>query len=60
MDYRAAANEAPDVGIEATHLRLDPEEGSGVADRRLHLLAMADDPRVGEQRLHATGVEPRH
>src|SRR5690606_31526591 len=56
---RLAADEAPDVSIEAAELLLHGEEAAGVRDRGLDLLPVADDAGIGEQPLDRAAVEAR-
>src|SRR5690606_26788228 len=54
---RAAADEAPDVRVEAAELLLEREKAAGVRDRRLDLLAVADDAGIAHQPLDRPRVE---
>src|SRR5207249_1968464 len=56
---RLAADEPPDVAVEAAELALHDEEGAGVGDRRFDLQAVADDTIVGEQPGHLSRVVAR-
>ena len=60
FDDRPAADEAPHVGVEAAELLLHREEGLRVPHRALDLQAVADDPRVEQELLHARRREARH
>jgi len=50
---RPAVDEAPEEGLETRTRVAKREARAGVADRRLDLETIADDPRVGEQALDA-------
>src|SRR5262252_10231870 len=53
---RRAADERPDVALEAAELALDREERPRIADRAGDLESVADDAVVGEQRRQTTRV----
>src|SRR5215210_5751235 len=55
---RLAADEAPEVSVEGPEFLPDREEGPGVADRRLHLPAVADYAGIGQQFLDLSFAVP--
>ena len=58
-DQGLAADELPEVGVQAPELLLNGEDAAGVVDRRLDLEPVADDARVAEQPLDVGRPEAR-
>src|SRR5262245_5478874 len=56
-DDRLAADEAPDVGVEAAEFLLHGEKGQRVGFRRPDLEAIPDDAGIAHQRLQFPGGE---
>src|SRR5712692_9223229 len=56
---RTSVHEAPEIGVERAEFPPDFEKGTGIADRRFDLEAVAHDSGIGHQSLHVACAEAR-